>query len=48
MHLYLALLLLSCLLTPIGASILGRCVVAKRLHDGGLDYYEGYSLENCE
>lgn len=45
---HLVLPLISCLLTPIGASILGRCVVAKRLQEGGLDYFEGYSLENCE
>ena len=48
MQVYLTLLLISYLLTPIGASILGRCVVAKRLRDGGLNYFEGYSLENCE
>ncbi|XP_040595575.1 lysozyme-like protein 4 isoform X3 [Mesocricetus auratus] len=46
MQVCLVLLLVSCLLTPIGASILGRCVVAKRLREGGLDYFEGYSLEN--
>ncbi|EDL76833.1 lysozyme-like 4 (predicted), isoform CRA_b [Rattus norvegicus] len=46
MQLYLVLLLISYLLTPIGASILGRCVVAKKLYDGGLNYFEGYSLEN--
>ncbi|CAO2633147.1 Lysozyme-like protein 4 [Lemmus lemmus] len=46
MQVNLTLLLISYLLTPIGASILGRCIVAKRLRDGGLDYFEGYSLEN--
>ncbi|XP_003500727.1 lysozyme-like protein 4 [Cricetulus griseus] len=46
MQVHLVLPLISCLLTPIGASILGRCVVAKRLQEGGLDYFEGYSLEN--
>ncbi|XP_076773503.1 lysozyme-like protein 4 isoform X2 [Arvicanthis niloticus] len=46
MQLYLVLLLISYLLTPIGASILGRCTVAKKLYDGGLNYFEGYSLEN--
>lgn len=48
MQLYLVLLLISYLLTPISASILGRCTVAKMLYDGGLNYFEGYSLENCE
>lgn len=48
MQLYLVLLLISYLLTPIGAAILGRCTVAKKLYDGGLNYFEGYSLENCE
>ncbi|KAH0503448.1 Lysozyme-like protein 4 [Microtus ochrogaster] len=46
MQVYLTLLLISYLLTPIGASIWGRCIVAKRLRDGGLNYFEGYSLEN--
>ncbi|XP_052580744.1 lysozyme-like protein 4 [Peromyscus californicus insignis] len=46
MQAHLVLLLIGSFLTRIGASILGRCVVAKRLHDGGLDYFEGYSLEN--
>lgn len=40
--------LIGYLVVPGGASILGRCVVAKRLHDGGLSGFEGYSLENCE
>ncbi|XP_012315548.2 lysozyme-like protein 4 [Aotus nancymaae] len=38
--------LLGCLVVPTGAYILGRCTVAKKLRDGGLDYFEGYSLEN--
>ncbi|PNJ74595.1 lysozyme-like protein 4 [Pongo abelii] len=38
--------LLGYLVVPSGAYILGRCTVAKKLHDGGLDYFEGYSLEN--
>ncbi|XP_052045721.1 lysozyme-like protein 4 [Apodemus sylvaticus] len=46
MQLYLVLLLISYLLTPIGAAILGRCTVAKKLYDGGLNYFEGYSLQN--
>lgn len=40
--------LLSCLMVPGGARILGRCAVARKLHEGGLDYFEGYSLANCE
>nr|XP_004662172.2 lysozyme-like protein 4 [Jaculus jaculus] len=42
----MVLLLIGCLLAPSGAYILARCVVAKRLYDGGLDYFEGYSLAN--
>uniref|UniRef100_A0A8C9DS98 Lysozyme like 4 n=1 Tax=Prolemur simus TaxID=1328070 RepID=A0A8C9DS98_PROSS len=38
--------LIGCLVVPSGARILGRCTVAKKLHHGGLSYYEGYSLEN--
>ena len=40
--------LIGYLVVPSGAAILGRCVVAKKLYDGGLNYFEGYSLENCE
>lgn len=42
------LALLGYLMVPSGAAVLGRCVVAKRLQEGGLSGYEGYSLENCE
>ncbi|XP_038287933.1 lysozyme-like protein 4 isoform X1 [Canis lupus familiaris] len=38
--------LIGYLVVPSGAAILGRCVVAKKLYDGGLNYFEGYSLEN--
>ncbi|XP_008066741.1 lysozyme-like protein 4 [Carlito syrichta] len=38
--------LISCLVIPSGAHILGRCTVAKKLLKGGLDYFEGYSLAN--
>ncbi|XP_036187433.1 lysozyme-like protein 4 [Myotis myotis] len=38
--------LIGYLVVPSGAAVLGRCVVAKRLHDGGLSGFEGYSLEN--
>ncbi|KAM7062690.1 lysozyme-like protein 4 isoform 1-T4 [Molossus nigricans] len=38
--------LLGCLVVPSGAAVLGRCTVAKRLQEGGLRDYEGYSLEN--
>ncbi|XP_054450511.1 lysozyme-like protein 4 [Pteronotus mesoamericanus] len=38
--------LISCLVVPSGAEVLGRCMVAKRLHEGGLSGFEGYSLEN--
>lgn len=40
--------LIGYLVVPSGAAILGRCKVAKKLYEGGLDYFEGYSLENCE
>lgn len=42
------LFLLGCLVVPCGPHILGRCEVARRLHEGGLNYFEGYSLANCE
>ncbi|KAM5233829.1 lysozyme-like protein 4 [Hipposideros larvatus] len=42
----LVLALLGHLVVPSGAAVLGRCVVAKRLKDGGLSNFEGYSLEN--
>ncbi|XP_076986509.1 lysozyme-like protein 4 [Tamandua tetradactyla] len=38
--------LIGYLMVPSGAYVLGRCVVAKKLHKGGLNYFEGYSLEN--
>ncbi|XP_011355691.1 lysozyme-like protein 4 [Pteropus medius] len=38
--------LIGYLVVPSGAAILGRCVVARRLHRGGLSNFEGYSLEN--
>ncbi|XP_066102061.1 lysozyme-like protein 4 [Saccopteryx bilineata] len=38
--------LIGCLVAPRGADVLGRCVVAKRLDEGGLSDFEGYSLEN--
>ncbi|XP_004676333.1 PREDICTED: lysozyme-like protein 4 [Condylura cristata] len=38
--------LLSCLVAPSGAAVMGRCTVAKKLYDGGLHYFEGYRLEN--
>ena len=40
--------LISCLMVPSGAAVLGRCVVAQKLYEGGLSDFEGYSLENCE
>ncbi|XP_003477050.1 lysozyme-like protein 4 [Cavia porcellus] len=40
------LFLLGCLVVPCGPHILGRCEVARRLHEGGLNYFEGYSLAN--
>ncbi|XP_003794543.1 lysozyme-like protein 4 [Otolemur garnettii] len=42
----MVLSLIGFLVVPSGAPILGRCVVAKKLKEGGLDYFEGYSLEN--
>ncbi|XP_032315022.1 lysozyme-like protein 4 isoform X2 [Camelus ferus] len=38
--------LIGYLVVPSGAAVLGRCVVAKKLHEGGLSDFEGYSLEN--
>ncbi|XP_002713109.1 lysozyme-like protein 4 [Oryctolagus cuniculus] len=38
--------LLGFLVAPSAAYVLGRCTVAKKLREGGLDYFEGYSLEN--
>ncbi|XP_024421463.1 lysozyme-like protein 4 [Desmodus rotundus] len=38
--------LISCLVVPSGAAVLGRCVVAQKLYEGGLSDFEGYSLEN--
>ncbi|XP_016051634.1 PREDICTED: lysozyme-like protein 4 [Miniopterus natalensis] len=38
--------LIGYLVVPGSADVLGRCVVAKMLHDGGLSNFEGYSLEN--
>ncbi|XP_019486744.1 PREDICTED: lysozyme-like protein 4 [Hipposideros armiger] len=46
MKVSLVLALLGYLMVPSDAAILGRCVVAKRLKDGGLSDFEGYSLEN--
>lgn len=48
MQVHMVLALISYLLGPSGASILGCCVVAKKLRDGGLDDFEGYSLQNCK
>ncbi|EFB24649.1 hypothetical protein PANDA_021214, partial [Ailuropoda melanoleuca] len=42
----MVLSLVGYLVVPSGAAILGRCKVAKKLYEGGLDYFEGYSLEN--
>lgn len=44
----MVLSLIGYLVVPSGAAIMGRCVVAKKLKDGGLDHFEGYSLANCE
>ncbi|XP_008569515.1 PREDICTED: lysozyme-like protein 4 [Galeopterus variegatus] len=38
--------LIGFLVVPSGARILGRCVVARKLYEGGLNYFDGYSLEN--
>ncbi|XP_015344926.1 lysozyme-like protein 4 [Marmota marmota marmota] len=40
------LFLLGYLMVPSGARVLGRCTVAEMLYRGGLDYFEGYKLEN--
>ncbi|KAJ8784098.1 hypothetical protein J1605_008598 [Eschrichtius robustus] len=42
----MVLSLIGYLVVPSGAAVLGRCVVAKKLHEGGLSDFEGYSLEN--
>ncbi|XP_004368752.2 lysozyme-like protein 4 [Trichechus manatus latirostris] len=38
--------LLSYLVVPSDARVLGRCKVAKKLQEGGLSNFDGYSLEN--
>ncbi|XP_049718278.1 lysozyme-like protein 4 isoform X2 [Loxodonta africana] len=38
--------LLSYLVVPSDARVLGRCRVAKKLQEGGLSDFDGYSLEN--
>lgn len=48
MKVSVVLSLIGYLVVPSGATVLGRCVVARRLHRGGLSNFEGYSLENCE
>lgn len=48
MKAFVVLSLIGYLVVPSGAAVLGRCVVAKKLHEGGLSNFEGYSLENCE
>lgn len=40
--------LIGYLVVPSGAAVMARCRVAKKLYEGGLDNFEGYSLENCE
>ena len=44
----MVLSLIGYLVVPSDTAVLGRCVVAKKLHEGGLSDFEGYSLENCE
>ncbi|KAF5921751.1 hypothetical protein HPG69_012922 [Diceros bicornis minor] len=46
MKVSVVLTLIGYLVVPSGAAVLGRCVVAKKLHEGGLSNFEGYSLEN--
>lgn len=48
MKVSMVLFLIGYLVVPSDTAALGRCVVAKKLHDGGLSDFEGYSLENCE
>lgn len=48
MKAFVVLSLIGYLVVPSGTAVLGRCVVAKKLHEGGLSNFEGYSLENCE
>ncbi|XP_032170823.1 lysozyme-like protein 4 isoform X3 [Mustela erminea] len=38
--------LIGYLVVPSGAAVMARCRVAKKLYEGGLDNFEGYSLEN--
>uniref|UniRef100_A0A8C9E4L4 Lysozyme like 4 n=1 Tax=Phocoena sinus TaxID=42100 RepID=A0A8C9E4L4_PHOSS len=42
----MVLSLIGYLVVPSGAAVLGCWVVAKKLHEGGLSDFEGYSLEN--
>lgn len=44
----MVLSLIGYLVVPSGAAVLGCWVVAKKLHEGGLSDFEGYSLENCK
>ncbi|XP_039086305.1 lysozyme-like protein 4 isoform X1 [Hyaena hyaena] len=46
MKVSMVLSLIGYLVVPSGGAIMGRCVVAKKLKEGGLDYFEGYSLAN--
>ncbi|XP_055985551.1 lysozyme-like protein 4 [Sorex fumeus] len=46
MKIPLALSVISYLVVPSGTAVLGRCIIAKKLLRGGLDYFEGYSLQN--
>ncbi|XP_029099135.1 lysozyme-like protein 4 [Monodon monoceros] len=46
MKVSMVLSLIGYLVVPSGAAVLGCCVVAKKLHEGGLSDFEGYSLEN--
>ncbi|XP_077610657.1 lysozyme-like protein 4 isoform X4 [Crocuta crocuta] len=46
MKVSMVLSLIGYLVVPSGGAVMGRCVVAKKLKDGGLDYFEGYSLAN--
>lgn len=40
--------LVSCLVAVNQASLIGRCDLAKVLHQEDLDGFEGYSLTDCE
>ncbi|XP_049637612.1 lysozyme-like protein 4 [Suncus etruscus] len=46
MKIFLGLSVICCLVVPRDTVVVGRCKVAQKLLTGGMDYFEGYSLQN--